>query len=98
MAPDDPSDLLTTIDAEDIFDASPELSRIAAPTLVIGGERDRFYTPELFRETAERIPHARLLLYPRKGHAGVMAHRPAIGEVLRFLTADEPPPSGRAPG
>ena len=64
------------------------LHRIAAPTLLVAGDRDRFYTPELFRETAERIPGARLRLYPGKGHAGVMTHRPAIREIVAFLTAD----------
>jgi pimeloyl-ACP methyl ester carboxylesterase len=58
------------------------LHRIAAPTLLVAGDRDRLYTPELFRETAERIPGARLRLYPGKGHAGVMTHRPAIREIV----------------
>ena len=69
---EDPSDMLVTVAAEDAFDASPQLHRIAAPTLLVAGGRDRFYSPELFRETAERIPGARLRLYPGKGHAGVM--------------------------
>jgi pimeloyl-ACP methyl ester carboxylesterase len=59
------------------------LGEIAAPTLVIGGEEDPFYSPELFRETAAGIPNARLVLYPGMGH-------PASGpkfrqEVLAFL-------------
>jgi pimeloyl-ACP methyl ester carboxylesterase len=87
---DDPSDMLVTVAAEDVFDASPELHRITAPTLLVAGDRDRFYTPELFRETAERIPQGQLRLYPGKGHAGVMTHRPAIREIVAFLTADQP--------
>jgi pimeloyl-ACP methyl ester carboxylesterase len=55
------------------------------------GGRDRLYSPELFRETAERIPDARLRLYPDKGHAGVLTHRPAIGEIVAFLTAGDQP-------
>jgi pimeloyl-ACP methyl ester carboxylesterase len=85
---EDPSDMLVTVAAEDVFDACPQLHRIAAPTLLVAGGRDRFYTPELFRETAERIPGARLLLYPGKGHAGVMTHRPALREIIAFLAAD----------
>jgi pimeloyl-ACP methyl ester carboxylesterase len=84
----DPSDMLVTVAAEDSFDASPRLHRITAPTLLVAGARDRFYTPELFRETARRIPGARLRLYPGKGHAGVMTHRPATREIVAFLTAD----------
>lgn len=64
--PDDPSDMIATIRAEDAFDVTDELHRITTPTLVVGGGRDGFYTAELFRETARGIPNARLLLYPDK--------------------------------
>jgi pimeloyl-ACP methyl ester carboxylesterase len=87
---DDPSDMLVTVAAEDTFDACPQLHRITAPTLLVAGGRERFYSLELFRETAERIPDARLSLYKDKGHAGVMTHKPAIREIVAFLTADRP--------
>ena len=83
--------MLVTVAAEDTFDASPELHRIAAPTLLVAGGRDRFYSPELFWETAERIPDARLSLYEDKGHAGVMTHKPAIREIIDFLRAEDQP-------
>ena len=89
--PHDPSDMLSTVAAEDTFDASPELHRITAPTLLVAGGRDRFYSPELFRDTAEGIPNARLALYQDKGHAGVMTHKPAIREIVAFLRADDQP-------
>jgi pimeloyl-ACP methyl ester carboxylesterase len=87
QAPDDSSDMLLTVVAEDVFDAAPELHRITAPTLLVVGGRDRYYSPELFRETAERIPNARLALYHDKGHAGVLTHGPAIREIVDFLRA-----------
>jgi pimeloyl-ACP methyl ester carboxylesterase len=92
LGPKDPSDMLIVIDAEDRFDAASQLHRISAPTLIIAGERDRNYTPELFWETAEHIPDARLRLYPGKGHAPIasLAYQPAVGELLGFLTADQP--------
>ena len=62
------------------------LHRISSPTLLVAGDKDRFYSPELFRETAERIPDARLCLYHGKGHAGALTHKPAIREIVRFLT------------
>jgi pimeloyl-ACP methyl ester carboxylesterase len=89
--PDDPSDMLVTVAAEDAFDASPELHRITAPTLLVAGARDRYYSPELFRETAERIPNGRLSLYHGKGHAGVLTHKPAIREMVLFLRTDDQP-------
>ncbi len=81
--PADPSDLVTTILAEDQFSFQQQLARIAAPTLVIAGERDPFYSPTLLEETAAGIPGARLILYPGMGH-------PAAGkrfkkDVLAFL-------------
>ena len=88
---EDPSDMLVTVAAEDVFDASPELGRITAPTLLVAGGRDRYYSPELFRETAERIPNARLCLYPDKGHAGVLTSKPALREIVAFLRADDQP-------
>jgi pimeloyl-ACP methyl ester carboxylesterase len=82
--------MLVTVAAEDVFDVCAELGRITAPTLLVAGGRDQYYSPELFWETAERIPNARLRLYPGKGHAGVLTHRPAIDEIVAFMTADRP--------
>src|SRR5262249_20515144 len=44
----DPADMLATIDAECGFDVTNKLGRITAPTLVIGGGRDRAFSRELF--------------------------------------------------
>ncbi len=68
---------------------------VTAPTLVVGGARDRFYSPRLFTEGAERLPQARLRLYPRKGHAGTIVHRPAIAEIDRFVTTARAGPYAR---
>jgi pimeloyl-ACP methyl ester carboxylesterase len=81
--PKDPSDLLITIAAEDQFNFQDRLTEITAPTLLVAGERDPFYSPALFRATATGIPNARLILYPHLGH-------PAAGkqfeqDVLAFL-------------
>jgi pimeloyl-ACP methyl ester carboxylesterase len=51
----DPSDMLATIDAECGYDVTPRLGEITAPTLVIGGARDRAFSPELFTATAAGI-------------------------------------------
>lgn len=81
--PADPSDLVITVEAEDQFSFREHLVRITAPTLVVAGERNPFYSPALFQETAAGIPHARLISYPGMGH-------PASGkqfrrDVLAFL-------------
>jgi pimeloyl-ACP methyl ester carboxylesterase len=67
-APRDPSDLVVTIRAEDQFDFRDRLGEIRAPTLVTAGEKDPFYSPELFRETANGIPSGSLALYEGMGH------------------------------
>lgn len=66
--PEDAHDFLVTVAAEDAFDFKARLSEIAAPTLVIAGTDDPYYSPALFRETAAGIPHARLILYEGRGH------------------------------
>jgi pimeloyl-ACP methyl ester carboxylesterase len=86
--PKDPTDLVVTVEAEDKFNFRDRLAQITAPTLVVAGDQDPFYTPALFRETADGIPNARLILYPGMGH-------PASGkkfgrDVLAFLREDRP--------
>lgn len=85
-APKDPSDFVVTVEAEDQHNFKERLAEIAAPTLVIAGDQDPFYTPELCRETAAGIPNARLILYPGMGHAasGTQFGR----DLLAFLRAD----------
>jgi pimeloyl-ACP methyl ester carboxylesterase len=82
-APHDPSDFVVTIEAEDKFNFKDRLEQITAPTLVAAGDQDPFYPAALFRETAEGIPHARLILYKGMGHpAGGKQFRQ---DVLHFL-------------
>ncbi|HTP11867.1 MAG TPA: alpha/beta hydrolase [Anaerolineae bacterium] len=82
-APDGPSDVVVTIEAEDKHNFKDRLAQITVPTLVIAGDKDPFYSEALFRETAEGIPNARLILYPGMGHpAGGKQFR---RDVLAFL-------------
>jgi pimeloyl-ACP methyl ester carboxylesterase len=82
-APKNPTDLRITVEAEYKHHFKSRLSQITAPTLVIAGAQDPFYSEALFRETASGIPNARLILYEKMGH-------PASGkqferDVLAFL-------------
>jgi pimeloyl-ACP methyl ester carboxylesterase len=87
LAPKDPTDLLRTIEAEDAFDVTDRLGQVRAPTLVIGGTRDAYYSTELFRTTAERVPNGRLRLL-EAGHGGTVTSRAAAAAALDFLTLD----------
>ena len=86
ILPKDLSDLVITIAAEDRHNFKDRLSEITAPALVVAGDRDPFYSETLFRETAEGIPHARLILYQGMGHPASGTHFQQ--DVLTFLTED----------
>ncbi|MGI6366865.1 MAG: alpha/beta fold hydrolase [Anaerolineae bacterium] len=82
-APADAQDVTVTVQAEDAHAFADRLHEIAAPTLVIDGEEDGFYTPAILRETAAGIPNARLILYPHRNHG---APGPQLQhDILAFL-------------
>ena len=63
------------------------------PTLVIGGERDRAYSCELFQETAQRITNGRFVLYEGRGHGGTISNRRrSARDVIAFLKTEQPAP------
>jgi pimeloyl-ACP methyl ester carboxylesterase len=78
--PADPSDGIVEIEADDRYNLSDRLDKIKADTLVIGGEEDFFYA---IRETAGKIPNARLVLYPNLGHNAMFARSRQFGEEIR---------------
>lgn len=75
-----PFDVAVTIEAEDTHAFKGRLHEITAPTLLIAGAKDPFYSPELFRETAAGIPDCKLLLYPNMAH-------PAMGREFKVELA-----------
>jgi len=86
--PPDSTDLVVTVEAEAKHHFKDRLAEITAPTLVIAGAQDPFYSAALFRETAAGIPNAKLILYEKMRH-------PAYGrrfeqDVLAFLKEDQP--------
>lgn len=85
FATDDPSDSLVVLAAEDAFDVEPELGRIAAPTLVLGGGTDPFYSEDHFRRTAAGIPDGRAIIFPGKSHVYVAGSKVAAMAALGFL-------------
>jgi pimeloyl-ACP methyl ester carboxylesterase len=87
MAPEDPTDMLVTLDAEDVFDVCDQLDRITAPTLVIGGAKDVFYTRELFEQTAAGVKDGRLHIYPDWGHGRTASSSTTANLALGFLLA-----------
>lgn len=66
----------------DAFDRLPE---IKADTLVIGGQQDKALGWEASREISEKIPNARLHIYPQWGHGLYEEARDFQSLVLSFL-------------
>jgi pimeloyl-ACP methyl ester carboxylesterase len=63
-------------------DRTLEVSRIAAPTLVIHGDRDPMVNPTGGRVTAAAIPGARLRTFPGMGHDLPVALCPQLAEEI----------------
>ena len=61
------------------------VERIQAPTLVIGGDRDKALGGEASREMAERIPDAELRMYDQWGHGLYEEAKDFNDLVLNFL-------------
>ncbi|MCX8111846.1 MAG: alpha/beta hydrolase [Bacteroidia bacterium] len=87
-------------DAENLFsfDGRPFLAAIQKPTLVIGGMADLIVPAHHSQLIADKIPSARLVLYPGAGHALIFTHRrPFARDIHRFIlqaahTSGEPSP------
>lgn len=90
MTPADPTDVLVTLEAEDAFDVEASLSRVTAPTLVIGGSRDVFYSEELFRGTAAGVQDGRVHLFPDWGHTRASSSTATAHLALGFMLAGPP--------
>ncbi|MBW4043016.1 MAG: alpha/beta hydrolase [Acidobacteria bacterium] len=82
-------DLMVLIEAEDEFDLRPDLLRVSAPTVVLGGAQDGYYSPELFRATADEIPNASYVEYPKKGHLTAATDH-AVSRAIRDRLRREP--------
>lgn len=60
------------------YDDLGELTRIGAPTLLIWSDDDALVSREMQEVLADRIPHAKLIVYPAEGHT------PRWGDPTRF--------------
>ena len=79
---------MAMINAEDGFDVRSRLEGIQTETLVICGAKDGFWPLEMFAETAYRMPHGRLIMYPELGHSLVTSPK-FVADVVTFLNNQE---------
>ena len=82
---EDPTDMLATLEAEYALDVGSELQRVTAPTLVIGGTKDRFYPPELLEGTAAGVVDGHLHLFEGWGHIRASGSKATTKVMLDFL-------------
>lgn len=69
-------------------DDAAELPRLAVPTLLLGGERDGFLSRAELESVLERIPGARLVIYPQTGHTTHWEHPEWVArDLVGFLDA-----------
>lgn len=81
---ENPTDSIAVLRAEDAFNVRDRLDDIQTETLVICGAQDDFWTPEMFAETACRLPRGRLIMYPNRAH-GVFITSQFFRDVTAFL-------------
>ena len=74
--------LVAILSSVEGFDATPRLSSIRCPVLVLAGERDTMFPPEQSRALADAIPGARLEIVPGAPH-GMVVENP--GTTARIL-------------
>ena len=80
-----------TLEASVAQDRAAPLEKLAVPTLVITGDEDRVYPPELAERMARRIPGAKLVVIADCGHLSNLEQPERFNEVLlEFLLSSEP--------
>jgi 3-oxoadipate enol-lactonase len=67
-------------------DSTNTLKSVHVPALVIGGEGDQLFKPEIPQEMAELLPHAQLVMAD-SGHMAMMEQADAVTQALESLLA-----------
>ncbi|WP_188742760.1 alpha/beta fold hydrolase [Agromyces bauzanensis] len=78
-------DLLVEGDAEASFDARGVLGRITVPVLLLCGDSDQFFTPDIVRETAAGIPDCTVVWFEGMGHMRAAMSGRIPREVLAWI-------------
>jgi hypothetical protein len=82
--------LLVTLDAEDAFDVEDQLPRVTAHRPWSSGDKDVFYTRELFEGTAAGVQDGRAHILQDWGHVRTSGSNATTNLILGFLLAGLP--------
>jgi pimeloyl-[acyl-carrier protein] methyl ester esterase len=69
-------------------DSRSLLSRITIPSLIVAGEHDRITHPRAAEYMATHLPHTRLCIVKRAGHAPFISHRAEFMDELTAFLAE----------
>ena len=86
----EPGDVVAGAEALSAFDGREVLPSIEVPVLLVGGDRDRSVSEEIYRETAGLIPDCTLRIYAGKDHLGTISNPQLPRDVLDFVAASVP--------
>lgn len=93
--PEDPSHFISLTRAVAEADLRARSEDVFAKALVINGERDLLYPPEVARQTALLLADGEAVIIPRAGHGAFKSHPGRINKLLvNYLWPD----SGDSPG
>jgi 3-oxoadipate enol-lactonase len=85
-----PASFEKTLEASVAQDRAAPIEQISVPTLIVTGEEDRVYSPDLSRDMARRIPGAELVLMRGVGHLSNLEQPDEFNQaVLEFLMRQE---------
>jgi pimeloyl-ACP methyl ester carboxylesterase len=86
----DPHDVVVVAQAVNAFDAREILPLIGVPVLMVCGDKDRWFDPEAYQQTAALIPGCTLKMYTGKDHMGAMFDKRLPRDVLDFVRQPRP--------
>jgi pimeloyl-ACP methyl ester carboxylesterase len=69
----------------------PHLPRIVAPTLIIGGTYDQFFSKTIYSKTKELISNASLLLVEKGGHPIPLEHPYLVKKAVEIFLKEKDP-------
>jgi pimeloyl-ACP methyl ester carboxylesterase len=71
------------------FDVAERLQAIECPTLVIAGEEDKLFPPNIAREVSDAVPRAQFALIPGAAHISSLDSAGAFNVLLLDFLADQ---------
>lgn len=79
------TDVVVEAESELVFDARPLLPSVRVPVVVLCGDEDPFFPPDVVAETVRLVPGCAFVGYPGRGHLWVASARRVPLDVVAWL-------------